>query len=176
MSQGQPDWAALYQRHKDAMHRVAASVLRAAGLADQANDVVSDAMTSLINSPPADVQNWEAVMVTAAKRKALDLLRSAAVRHAGPELDAEYDQVDPVDIAEDVADQVDRERARAVAWDGLSVLDARHRRVVWEYIALERPRADVAAELGVSPARVSQMAKRALQELRRYVDEQGGAA
>lgn len=172
----QPDWAALYQRHKDAMHRVAASVLRAAGLADQANDAVSEAMTSLMGSPPAGVQNWEAVMVTAAKRKAIDLLRSAAVRHAGPELGPEHDYADSVDIAEDVAERVDRERLRAVAWDGLSVLDTRHRKVAWEYIALERPRAEVAAELGVSPGRVSQMAKRVLEELRRYLDDQGGAA
>lgn len=158
------------------MHRVAASVLRGAGLADQANDAVSEAMTSLMTSPLANVRNWEAVMVTAAKRKALDLLRSAAVRHAGPEFGPEHDYADPVNIADEVAEQIDRERLRAVAWDGLSVLDTRHRKVAWEYIALERPRAEVAAELGVSPGRVSQMAKRVLEELRRYLDDQGGAA
>jgi RNA polymerase sigma factor (sigma-70 family) len=174
VSDVQPDWAALYLRHRDAMHRVAASVLRGAGLADQANDMVNEAMTSLMGSPPVDVQSWEAVMVTAAKRKALDLVRSAAVRHAGPELGVEHDYADPVDIAEDTADLIDRLRAAGVAWDGLAVLDTRHRKVAWEYIANERPRAEVAAELGVSPGRVSQMATRALKELRRYMEEQGG--
>jgi RNA polymerase sigma factor (sigma-70 family) len=171
----QPDWAALYLRHRDAMHRVVASVLRDAGMADQANDVVQEAMTSLMSSPPANVGSWEALMVTAAKRKAYDLLRSAAVRRAGSELGPEHDHADPVDVAEDVAEQVDRQRARAGVWDGLSVLDTRHRKVAWDYIALGRSRAEVAAELDVSPSRVSQMVRRALEDLRHYVDEQGGA-
>ena len=46
------------------------------------------------------------------------------------------------------------------------MLDDRHRKVAWEYVALERPRAEVAADLGVTPGRVSQMAKRALEHLR----------
>lgn len=171
-----PDWGALYLRYRDAMHRVAASVLRRAGMADQASDVVQEAKTSLMRSRPTDVRSWEAIMVTATKRKAYDLLRLAAVRRAGAELDAEHDYADPADIAADVAENVDRQRARAVVWDGLSVLDTRHRKVAWEFIALERPRAEVAAELDVSPGRVSQMARRALEELRRYVNEQGGAA
>jgi RNA polymerase sigma factor (sigma-70 family) len=148
------------------MHRVAARVLREAGLADQASDVVQDAMESLMASPPNDVRSWEAIMVTAAKRRALDLLKSAAVRHAGPELSEEHDQADLGDLSEDVAESVDRERAAAVVWDSLAVLDDRHRRVAWEYVARERPRAEVAAEFGVTPGRVSQMAKRALEQLR----------
>ncbi len=156
------------------MHRVAGSVLREAGMADHANDVVQEVMTSLMGSPPPTVHNWEALMVTAAKRKALDLLRSAEFRHAGPELGVEHDYADPTDVAKDVAEVIDRQRGAAMAWDGLSVLDERHRKVAWEYIALGRPRSELAEELGVSPARVSQMATRALKELRRYLDDQGG--
>src|SRR5688572_27623395 len=105
-----PDWAALYQKHRDPMYRVAATVLREAGLADQAEDAVQEAMVSLMASPPQDVQNWEAVMVSAAKRRALDRLRSAAVRHAGPGLGPEHDTGDGSDISQDVADAVDRQR------------------------------------------------------------------
>lgn len=76
---GRPDWAALYQEHRAAMHRVAATVLRETGLVDQAEDAVQKAMASLMKSSPAAVGNWEAVMVTAARWKALDRLRSAAV-------------------------------------------------------------------------------------------------
>jgi RNA polymerase sigma factor (sigma-70 family) len=162
----QPDWAALYARHRDAMHRVAARVLREVGLADQASDVVQEAMASLMASPPEDVGNWEAIMVTVAKRRALDLLKSAAVRHAGPELSEEHDQADLGDLSEDVAESVDRRRATVVVWDSLAVLDDRHRKVAWEYLALERPRTEVAAELDVTPARVSQMARRVLEQLR----------
>jgi RNA polymerase sigma-70 factor (ECF subfamily) len=97
-----PDLGALYLRHRDAMHKVAASVLHEAGLASEAGDVVNDAIVSIIASPPTEVRNWEAFLVTAAKRKALDRIRSAEVRHSGPGFVASrHDQVDDTDIAED---------------------------------------------------------------------------
>lgn len=160
-----PDWAALYQKHRDSMYRVAATVLREAGLADHAEDAVQEAMVSLMASPPAEVRNWQAVMVSAARRRAVDRLRSAAVRHAGPELGPEHDAGDGDDISQDVADAVDRQRNAARVWDKLALLDERHRKVAWEYVALERPRGEIAAELGVTPARVSQMAARAMEIL-----------
>lgn len=156
------------------MYRVAATVLREAGIADQAGDAVQEAMVSLMASPPDDVRVWEAVMVATAKRRALDRLASAAVRHAGPELGEDHDHAGLGDLSEEVAEATDRQRAAARLWDNLAVLDDRHRKVAWEYIALERPRADVAAELGVTPARVSQMAKRALEQLRDAMEPRGG--
>lgn len=168
-----PDWAALYQQHRDAMYRVAARVLRDAGRADEAGDAVSAAMESLMKSPPADVKNWQAVMVTAAKRRALDFLGSAAVRHeVAVEESRRFDSA--VDgLADDVAELVDRQRAGAVVWDKLALLDDRHRAVVREYIQSGRPRQQVAAELGVTPGRVSQMAKEALRILREALDSEG---
>lgn len=166
MSPVPPDLAALYLRHREAMHRVAAKVLREAGLADQAGDAVQEVMMSLLASPPDGVRNWEAVLVTTAKRRALDRLGSAAVRHAGPELSERHDHADGTDLSEEVTESIDSRRSAAVVRDKLAVLDERHRKVAWEYIALERPRAEVAADLGVTPARVSQMAKRTLEQLR----------
>ena len=52
------------------MHKVAASVLREAGRADEAGDAVQDAIVSVLASPPGKVANWEAFLVTAAKRRA----------------------------------------------------------------------------------------------------------
>ena len=170
MSSVPPDLGALYLRHRDAMHRVAASVLREVGLADEAGDAVQDAIVSILASPPAGVQNWEAFLVTAAKRKALDRVRSAAVRHAGPELVDQHDRPDGTDIADDVAEDLDRQRRAATAWDSLSALDARHRKAVWEFVALGRPRAEIADELGVTPARVSQIVSRGLELLRQEID------
>jgi RNA polymerase sigma factor (sigma-70 family) len=170
-----PDLGALYLRHRDAMYKVAASVLRDVGLASQAEDAVQDAMVSILASPPTDVQNWEALFVTAVKRKALDRIRSAAVRHAGPEFtESAHDRVDDVDIAEDVTADLDRKDRAGIAWDCLSVLDARHRKVVWDIAGLERSRNDVASELGVSPGRVSQMVTRALAELRQEMNRTEG--
>ncbi|MFI7519554.1 RNA polymerase sigma factor [Micromonospora globbae] len=174
MAPGSPDLGALYLRHRDAMHRVAASVLREVGLAADAGDAVQDAMLSIMASPPTDVLDWEAFLVTAAKRKAIDRVRSAAVRHAGPELDSQHDGPNDMDIAEDVADDLDRQLLAARAWDCLSVLDDRHRTAVWEFVALERPRTEIAIELEVTPARVSQMVGRALELLRQEMDRREG--
>jgi RNA polymerase sigma factor (sigma-70 family) len=171
-----PNWAALYDQHKDAMYRVARSVLRPAGREAEAEDAVMAAMESLMKSPPYEVDSWEAVMVTAAKRRAVDLLRSAAARHAGPPLEPEDDRSDRLGgsgLAEDVAEQIDRERAGAILWDKLALLDERHRIVVWEYKALGRPREEVAAELGVTPSRVSQIAIEALRVLRDALKDEG---
>lgn len=169
-----PDWGALYLRHRDAMHRVAASVLRDAGLEAQSADAVQEAMVSLMTSPPTQVDNWQAVMVTAAKRKAIDRLRSADVRHAGPELSEEHHPLD-ADFSDDVAAALDRQRLAAQVFDSLAVLDVRHRKALWEYVALERPRTEVAAELGVTPARVSQMCKRGLELLRESMSQKEGS-
>ncbi len=170
-----PDLGALYLRHRDAMYKVAASALREADLASEAGDAVNDAIVSIMASSPKDVRNWEAFLVTAAKRKALDRIRSADVRHAGPELvESLHDRIDDTDIAEDVAADLDRKQRAAVAWDCLSILDDRDRKVVWEIAALERPRNEVAAELGVSPARVSQMTKRARTLLREEMNGREG--
>ncbi|WP_245702841.1 sigma-70 family RNA polymerase sigma factor [Arthrobacter subterraneus] len=149
------------------MHKVAASVLREAGRASEADDAVHDAIVSIMASPPENVRNWEAFLVTAAKRKALDRIRSAEVRHAGPEfVEASHDRADDSDLGEDVADAIDQQERAGHAWDCLSVLDERHRKAVWETTALGRPRSEVAMELSVTPARVSQMTTRSLALLR----------
>jgi RNA polymerase sigma factor (sigma-70 family) len=168
------DLGALYLRHREAMHRVAASVLHSAGLADDAGDAVHEAILSIMKSPPTDVLDWEAFLVTAVKRKALDRVKSAPVRHAGPELTERHDHTDNTDIAEDVADDLDRQRLAAVAWDCLSVLDERHRKAVWEFAALGRARDEIATELGVTPARISQMTRRALELLQQEMSRREG--
>jgi RNA polymerase sigma factor (sigma-70 family) len=158
------------------MYRVARSILRQAGREAEAEDAVMAAMESLMKSAPQQVANWEAVMVTAAKRRAVDLLRSAAARHAGPPLEPEHDHSDPLgglSLAEDVAELIDRERAGAILWDKLALLDERHRTVVWEYTGLNRSRSEVADELGVTPARVSQIATEALRVLRDALMDEG---
>jgi hypothetical protein len=85
-------------------------------------------MESLMKSPPANVLNWQAVLVTAVKRRALDLLGSSAVRHEVA-TDASRLPDSVVDgLADDVAELVDRQRAGAVLWDKLALLDVRHER------------------------------------------------
>jgi RNA polymerase sigma factor (sigma-70 family) len=171
-----PDVAALYARHGATMRRVAAAVLRGAGLESQAQDAVHDAIESIMKSPPPAVRDWEAFLVTAVTRKALDRIRSADVRHAGPSFDeAVHDHLDSdIDISEAVATALDQSRRAGIAWDCLSVLDDRQRKVVWDIAALERSRSDVAAELGVTPPRVSQIMTRALALLEEEITKREG--
>lgn len=168
-----PDWAALYEAHKNSMHRVAKTILRGSGLIDQAEDAVQEAMRSLMRSPPQNVERWEAVMVSATKRKAIDLLRSAPVRHAGPEVkDQHYRDETYPDLSDDVSEELDRQRAAADVRDRLKMLPDRDREVVWRRAALEESREQVAADLGVSPGRVSQITKAALKQLRDIIEKE----
>lgn len=155
------------------MHRVSAATLRAVGLADRANDVVHEAMVSLMSSPPSRIRNWEALMVATAQRRARDLTKSAAVRHAGPELAPEHETEPTDDTAEVVVTAIERQRRIEVLHDVLAVLEPRQRKVAWEYLALGRPRAKVAEELGVTPPRVSQMAKEATKKLKDEMERRG---
>jgi RNA polymerase sigma factor (sigma-70 family) len=169
-----PDLAALYLQHRDAMYRVAASVLRGAGLVDFAADAVQDAIVSMMTSTPSEVRNWEAFMVAAAKRKAIDRCRSAAVVHAGPEFSpTEHDRATP-DVAEGVVDELEKVRSAQEVQKILPVLDERHRTAVWQFVALERPRSEIASELGVTAPRVSQMTRRSLELLRKELEGREG--
>lgn len=168
-----PDLAAMYQKHRDAMYRVAARTLRDTGRASEADDVVMMAIESLMKKPPRNVKNWEAMMVQVTKFRALDLLKSGSVKHAsGAEL-LDHDGASEFTVEDDVIEAVDRQRAACHAWDKLSILDERHRYVAWEFVAKQRPRGEVAAELNVSPARVSQMATKALKELKEALEKEG---
>lgn len=162
------------------MFRVAASVLRGAGRAADAADAVQDAIVSILNSPPSGVRNWEAFLVTAAKRKALDFLKSALVTHAGPALEDDDEGMPSfahpvVDVEEEVHDLLENERRAAVLRECLRTLDDRHRQVVWDIQIRGRSRAEVAESLGVTPPRVSQMMTKALAQLRDELAKQEGA-
>jgi DNA-directed RNA polymerase specialized sigma24 family protein len=120
---GQPDLAALYLLHRDAMYRMAYSVLRGAGRVSDAEDVVSDAVVSVMTSPPRKVRSWEAFLLTVVKRKALDRIKSAEVRRAGPALvEAVHDRADGADIVEEALEAVEREERAVLIGTYLGVL------------------------------------------------------
>lgn len=169
MTKASPDWAALYQKHRDAMYRVAYAALRDKGLTHLADDAVNSAMVSLMQNPPEDVRNWEAMLVRTAKNRALDLLGSAAVSR-GVELTETRDRSsEPADGTEILERLHKIERAKIV----ITQLGAREHHVFAEYLVLERNRADVAAELNVTPARVSQIATKITREIQAATEEGG---
>lgn len=172
------DIGPLYLKHRDALHRVAASVLREVGLQDEKDDVVSEAMLSVASNPPTEeIRNWEAFLVRVVKNKAYDRIRAADVRHFGRALDMDHDdQAAPEDDAiADADEKLDRARAGAHVWDSMAVLDERERWVIREVVQNERAQGDVAEELGVSRPRVNQILKTALQKLREELERKGVA-
>lgn len=169
---GTHDFGAVYVRHQGAMYGVAVSVLRSAGRESEATDVVHEAVMSILTSPPDDVDDWEALLISTTKRRALDVLKSARVRHAGPELEVErHSPTENVDVAQDVADGVDRRSDAGRAWDALSILTDQDRQVVRETIMNERTNADVATEFGLTPGRISQIKIGALKKMNAHMTE-----
>lgn len=170
-----PDWAALYTKHKDKMWRVAAGILRESGRQSDAQDVVHEALRSLMTSPPAAVDNWEALLIATVRRRALDVLNAARIRHDGGELpdDTARELASNQYLADDVAAAVDHERAGGVVWDALGALDPRDRQIVWSRIVHERSLRDLAHEFDLSEGRISQITKKSLAVLRDELRRQG---
>ena len=80
-----PDWAALYQRHRETMLRVAASLLRQASRdTDQAQDIVNQVFVEVMNNPPDPPGNWEAYLVRATANRTKDYMMTAEARRAVP--------------------------------------------------------------------------------------------
>lgn len=79
VSAGQ-DVGAMYDKCKDALYRVARSMLRG-DQQHQAEDVVQEAVISVWRNPPESVISWEGLFVQAVKWKIYDLWKSSAYRH-----------------------------------------------------------------------------------------------
>jgi RNA polymerase sigma factor (sigma-70 family) len=159
--------APLYAKHRDMMHRMAASVLRRSGRESEARDVVHEVMLSLMESPPtAAVSNWEAWLARATRNKAIDHIRTARVRHDGGPLDpVSHDTGDDTDLAQDVANAVDEQTDAALVRQALTTLTEQERRVVWKVYGLGEKQRAVANELALTPGRVSQICRSGLAKL-----------
>lgn len=170
---------ALYQEHRDTLHRVAASVLREVGLQEEKGDVVQDAIVSLIESPPQEeIRDWLPFLIRVVKNKAYDRIRAAGVRHFGRSFDIETDDYsDDVDSSfEDAEDHIDAERVGAELWDALAKLDTRERHTVREVVQNGKTQAVVAAELGITRGRVSQILNQSLSKLKTELAGKGEVA
>ena len=157
------DWAALYSRHRKAMNNVARNVLRQVGRPDLAADAVHDAIESVMANPPSSIRNSEAFLVQVAKNKARDIAKSHAVSRR-----ADLDEVDgPIDEPEaEAIRSVDRQRIIPRLRQEVALLPPNERTVIEEVIMKERAGADVAREMGLTQARISQLKKEGLRRLR----------
>lgn len=114
-------------------------------------------------------------MVNATKLRAIDIVNSAAVRHHGGSLDPEKDSRSE-DLAPgeavDALDLLHRVRKLEKAMD---VLTDRERQVVSRRVLNEESRDSIAADLGVSPPRISQIVTASLSKLRDAMATEGAA-
>lgn len=178
-----PDIPALYEKYKGAMYRVARSMLRGHD-EHRAEDAVQEAVISLWQKPPTDVDNWEAIFVQAVKWKVYDMLKSSVrtrellVLDEATPLQAEHG---PDDLALDpavVVEEIHEREATAIrVRDALAELartDPEAARVYRQVKELGRTSAEVADEMGVSDSRVRQHVMRARKELRDILDANGG--
>lgn len=169
-----PDVEALYLRHGDAMHRAAHRVLRGLGRRGLANEAVQQVFESLLRNPPSEpVDNWEAFLVRGARNSALDVLKSAAVRHTADKPVEDHVAAAKDDVAAEAAARVDRSRLMAKVQEKMTLLSSQERYVLEQVAALDRSGTEVAAELGVTKGRVSQLKTQALRKLRQMLDEEG---
>jgi len=178
-----PDIAALYEKHRDAMYRVARSMLRGDD-EHHAEDVVQEAVLSVLRNPPMNVESWEALFVQAVKRKVYDLWKSSVHRHerlvfddAVPfedELGGDDLGIDPAVVIEEI-----REREAAVAHvrRALAELERTDPEAAHSYRQVKelgRTSRDVAVAMGVSDSRVRQHVMRARKKLRETLSASGG--
>jgi RNA polymerase sigma-70 factor (ECF subfamily) len=163
-----PDWAELYLHHRDAMQKVAASVLLPTGRPDLAEDAVMQAILSLLVHQPPVICNPEALLVATAKRKAIDLARTCDLtRRCRRELHP--DDLHDDGIEADTVDRIDRHRATLHVLAEIAGLPKLQRQVITSIFIHGQPARQVATELGLSPARVSQLRAAALATLRSKV-------
>jgi RNA polymerase sigma factor (sigma-70 family) len=162
-----PDWAALYQRHRETMLRVAASLLRQACQdTDQAQDIVNQVFVEVMNKPPDPPGNWEAYLVKATAYRTKDHMTTAEARRAvpagtgtrddGPVL---LDRAADYDVEEQALRSVRTEQLRHRVREVLAGLPDDQRRVVRLRLFNGMSNVEIAPLLGVTPQRVSQLWK-----------------
>jgi RNA polymerase sigma factor (sigma-70 family) len=157
------DWAALYFRHRKAMHNCARSVLRQAGRPDLAADAVHDAIESVMANPPDSIRNAEAFLVHVAKNKARDIAKSHAVSRRSDLNEADG----PTDGHEaETIRRMDLQRIIPRLRQEVALLPPNERKVIEEVVMKERGGADVAREMGLTRVRISQLKKEGLRRLR----------
>lgn len=166
-----PNIGALYLQYREKLIRKADSVLlHKFGLRDGGEEVVQQVFMELQERPPTErVANWEALLVNRTHLRAIDHGRKQHVDKRGPSVFS--DEVDVVDPNSAQAYE-DVERAMEIAehmgdlHEAMSELNDKVRHVFVRLEQEDAGREQVAAELGVSPSRVSQIRKAALEKVR----------
>jgi RNA polymerase sigma factor (sigma-70 family) len=152
-------WDAVYRRYASVAYRaVLAEFGRLNQLRDarDVEDVVHEVFLELQESKGIDnnTANMAAVIYGRARQRAIDRVRRG--RRVG---DAEFPDSGACEGGYDEVDDADEaERVGAHAWDNLHRLSEKERKV-WGLAARHVPQKEIAAEVGLSEGRISQMLK-----------------
>lgn len=172
------DLAAAYSANRDMLRRMAAADLLPFGLQANAEDVVQQAVLGLLQSPPADVRSWQALLVHAVRWRAKDVIQRAESRHAGPgavELSERPDIANDDDLEAEVADAAELDQLQmdvrsAMADAGLSDME---RKVLEHLYDQEETQVQAAKALGKSTGRISQLKKSGLAKVQAVLEARG---
>jgi RNA polymerase sigma-70 factor, ECF subfamily len=163
---GSPDWAAIFSRHYPVMYAAAASVLKGqTALGVDADDIVSIALREAIaKGLPAEMGQLHSYLARIARLRAVDALRRRKHQADEPPDPATESPARIIpDGPEELAVQSELASEMAAHLDGLP---ERERIALESTVMRDRPRDEVAAVLGVTPQRVSQLVSAALRRLR----------
>ncbi len=166
---GSPDWASVYECCRDAMFGTARRFFRTSDEArggESDADVVQTVMLELIkNGLPADintVKRLRSYMASATWRRAYNSSqRLQATNEPLPEPGSPEELRDEA-FEEHLLGQIIASQAKVLA----DQLPDREKHVIREYILKGRTQVDVAAELGVSDARIRQLCTAGLRMIR----------
>lgn len=176
-SQGRriPDLAALYDQHGEALLRVATYNLQKFRAAHLASDAINEVFKRLIESPPEeDVLNWESYLVRVVRNKAIDMGKREAGHDRRGQHAAISASVSPVDPFEAFETEFDVTRAIGNVNRVLPALPDLERDVLLALYRDGMASKDVAEALGVTPGRVSQLKKQAVQHVCEGLQALGG--
>lgn len=170
------DFEAVYVEKANNLHAYAASILRGTAVEAQVEDVVQEAIIGLWRKYTATNEvprSWFAVMMTAVKHRAIDLLRSAPVRHGGRRLDDPDEHREPADLT-DFTDFTEDHANQSVrkALDDLP--DQQQREVLYRIYYDNEKQADIARDLGLTPGRITQIKQAGLKQLGTQLDDEAG--
>lgn len=173
-----PNLGALYLRLGDKLIRVAAAVLRRDfGLTDGDLDVVQEVFRELQEKPPKEeIREWEAYLVRVTQRRAIDWGRKQHVSRQGRSFNDENYGSEPEDqrsddLIREAEAEIDLAARIPELLEAMQSLTSNEKRVILQQFFHEASRDELAEELGVSPARISQLRTSGLKKLRTHLEE-----
>jgi RNA polymerase sigma-70 factor, ECF subfamily len=163
-----PPWPPLYDRHSPLVHALCLRILKDPGLAEDVMVDVFQELWAKADRFNAGRGSPAAYLLTLARSRALDRLRSRAARPAGPIHDNAEAQDRPHPAADPIQSAIAQER-KAIIVHALEQLDAKYREVLECAYFDGLSHTEIAAKLNKPVGTVKTYLRRGLIQLRDFV-------